>query len=64
MKFYLNGNPIDSITAAQVVSACCEDKGYDPANIAEAWDKKESSEESREFLNEVSGFELEFVTEE
>jgi len=64
MRFYLNGNEIDSCTAKETLDACCNEHGFDPENISEAWANKAHSEEAREFLNEVSGYELEFVTED
>lgn len=62
MNYYHNGQPINERTALALLTDAADRQGYESENWAAAWDNRKHSEESREFLNEISGYTLEFVT--
>ena len=67
MRYYINGKAVSSTQA----KACAEEgyigQGGDPAEFAAVWELRDheiNGEQSRELLNEWSGYTLEILTDE
>jgi hypothetical protein len=63
MRYYLNGQEIDSRGAMNGISFRAEQQGMSDDDWASAWRSRADSEEAREYLNEISGYEIELVPE-
>lgn len=61
---YWNGNPINERGAIELLAIAAEGQGYERENWIGAWTSKSRSEESRDFLYEISNYQLEVVAVE
>ena len=59
--FYVNGDQVSKQSAKRYLDHAAMNQGYEPENYESAWKAVGRSEESREFINEVSGYALEIV---
>ena len=57
--YYINGDRASAAEAKRFISAEAERRGYDPENWAHSWARRERSESAREFLGEITGYQLE-----
>jgi hypothetical protein len=63
LSYYLNGEEIDERGAKNAIGSRAEQQGYEDENWDNAWRHRATSEESREFLNMVSGYEVEILAD-
>jgi hypothetical protein len=61
---FWNGNPINERAVLELLEIAAESQGYEKENWFNAWVSKGRSEESRDFLYEVSNYQLEIVARE
>jgi hypothetical protein len=63
--YYWDGEQVGKLQALSMLEDAAGSQGYERENYIGAWKSAASpnAEESREFLNEVSGYHLEIVVE-
>lgn len=59
VAYYWNGDRITKESAFRLLSSVADQQGYELENWSSAWTRATRSEESRDFLNELSGYALE-----
>ena len=57
--YYINGDRAPAAEAKRFISAEAERRGYDPENWERSWSRRSNSEAAREFLGEITGYQLE-----
>lgn len=61
MNFYINGNQVNKQAAKQFLDMAAMNSGYDEESYSAAWNRAGRSEEAREFINEISDYQLEII---
>ena len=59
VAYYINGDRASAAEAKRFISAEAELHGYDTENWEHSWGRRERSEAAREFLGEITGYQLE-----
>ena len=57
--YFINGDRASASEAKRFITAEAEAHGYDPENWQHSWNRRGSSESAREFLGEITGYQLE-----
>ena len=57
--YFINGDRASATEAKRFLSAEAESHGYSPENWEYSWSRRERSEAAREFLGEITGYQLE-----
>ena len=57
--YYINGDRVSAAEAKRFVSSEAEVHGYEPGNWEHSWMSRSRSEAAREFLGEITGYQLE-----
>lgn len=63
VTYYINGSQVSGSTALDCLSNEADRMGYESENWSSAWDRRATSEEAREFLNEISGYTVEIMVQ-
>lgn len=63
-SFYINGNCTTKSYAKQFIFEVAANRGYAEECFASAWSRVEKSEEAREFIGELSDYQLEIVCDD
>ena len=61
--YFINGDRASAAEAKRFISTEAEAHGYDyePENWERSWSRRSNSEAAREFLGEITGYQLESV---
>ena len=57
--YFINGDRASAAEAKRFIATEAEVHGYEPENWAHSWARRERSESAREFLGEITGYQLE-----
>ena len=57
--YYINGDRVSASEAKRFISTEAEVHGYEPENWERSWSRRSNSEAAREFLGEITGYQLE-----
>ena len=63
MTYYIDGSKTTPAFAKAYLAMRAEQTGYEQETWSAAWRSAGRSEESREFVNEISGYTLEIVAD-
>ena len=59
VAYYINGDRASAAEAKRFIATEAEVHGYEPDNWASSWSRRGASEAAREFLGEITGYQLE-----
>lgn len=59
MHYYLDGSPVTEARAKAEIAEVADRRGYESENWLPAWNRRQRSEEARDFLSEISDYTVE-----